>query len=125
MVTPATTKLATREERALQLANTSGAVQERPDGRFYVESLAHVGEGHLVDAEHGTCTCQDFAKRGSFCKHLLAVAEHAYRQGGRFSVAVDESGRVARWRRLPAVETPEQKRARVYAAVDELFGPRL
>lgn len=113
-----TTKLATRSERALQLANTSGAIRQNPDGTFNVESLAHPGQGYAVDAVAGTCTCMDFLKRGVACKHLLAVQESEYRKGGKFAVRVGPEGQVRAWRRIE-VEPPMS----IQRIVEELWGP--
>jgi ribonuclease HI len=61
---------AARAERAAKLVAT--VVPTEDEGRFLVLSSTKLGH-YVVNLEHKTCTCPDFANRQAECKHILAT----------------------------------------------------
>jgi hypothetical protein len=70
----------------LEIAAGDGIRRNGADGRFYVQSQTGNGD-HLVNlnTDVPTCTCDDFAFRGSrlSCKHIIACS--FYRQAEDFA----------------------------------------
>lgn len=61
-------------ERARRARTESMTLRPQRDGRTIVETD---GGTYVVDADHETCTCPDFAIRGARCKHRRRVAIEA------------------------------------------------
>jgi len=60
-----------REQKALEIAAKTKI--RRKAGTWLVPSQSGSGAGYRVDGQVLGCTCPDFEKRGSTCKHMFAV----------------------------------------------------
>jgi transposase/predicted nucleic acid-binding Zn finger protein len=60
-----------REQKALEIAARTKI--RRKSGTWLVPSQTGSGAEYRVDGQVQGCTCPDFAKRGSTCKHMYAV----------------------------------------------------
>jgi hypothetical protein len=68
------TVIGTREGRGKVIASQGDQIKKVNDHQFKVKSQSGNGYYDVKETNSGmTCTCQDFAKRGGKCKHILAT----------------------------------------------------